>query len=1211
VPDVIPLGPFDLHAPIGEGATGAVWRGLHRAQGLPVAVKVLVPQAARRRRSIEAFRAEVRAVAALHHPGVVQVYDHGRVGGETAEASGGRIEAGSPYLVMALVEGGTLRGRCGTVDWEEAKGLLLGLLEALAHAHARGVIHRDIKPENVLLDGTGRVVLTDFGIAEALHAGRQGERRRRDRLAVGTPAYMAPEQFTGRWRDYGPWTDLYAVGCLAHDLLCGTPPFGRGTQTQLAAAHLGEPPPPLSPRTAVPGGFSDWLSLLLEKAPGRRFRFAADAAFALGRLGPADPKTCVEAGDPDAASAREDAGSPGADARAKAAGTDADLPTVAVTAPLGTEGEGTGALPAAEEAVAEADPGRIRSGGGPGRSRSDGGPGRIPSGGGPGRIGSAGGSGRKAPPVPATWRRPDGEVPRRLLGGAGLSLYGLGPTPLVGRDVERDRLWDALRQCEAVGRPRVVVLRGPSGVGKTRLARWLGERVHELGVATVLQAIHEAIPGPAHGIGPMLSRFARLDGSSDREARERLLRLLEDLGAADEGLADRLRVIAMGGGDPEAQVRHAAVAAFLECLGRERPVVVHLDDVQWGVDALGLALHLLARRETLALPALVVLTVRDESLTERPAVADVVEELVSAPGTTVMDVGPLSSEGSAELVRQLVGLSGELAAQVDRRAAGNPLFAEQLVGDWVERGVLVAARGGYRLAPDATAELPASLDEVWRARIERILSGRPAADGEALELAAVLGQRVQTGEWEAACAARGLHLPADLVEALIAARLVRVVSVGAKSAWAFVHVMLREALEKRAAEGGRLSRHHRTCARLLSDRGGPGADERLGRHLLAAGDLDAAVPPLTRAALRQLHVGDARSAGALLADREAALDGLDALSTDPRRIEGWLLLARRSRVAGQCEDVASWADKAARAAEKAARPGDLARALIELGRATREGGRPDEAERHLERAEAVARDAGEEKALAWSHRELGWVCLHRGEIETARRWFESALDRLDGADGSVEPAECRYGLGWVAIQQDRLDEARTRFVEARQIYEREGSAIGQARSVAALGDLERMGGDLAAAERWCREALHAYRRLGHVSSVVPLTNLGLVLVERGRYEEARRTFREAKAAVQHDRRELLAMVVDAGILAAEAGLGITERSAELLGQIEARHDRGVLRHVDAARPLTLATRLLSGLGARDAADRAARVAIDQWRALGRDDEARALADLLD
>ncbi|MEQ1566190.1 MAG: protein kinase [Myxococcota bacterium] len=276
------LGPFRLIERIGRGGMGQVWRAAHEPSGIDVAVKtVTVADPA----SNDAFHREVRAVAGLDHPGIVWVFDAGTVDEQAERASGRLLAAGSPYLVMELVDGGTLdRGRVH--PWGEVHAMLVDVLEALAHAHAHGVIHRDLKPANLLRTGVrlgrpGAYKLADFGIAHALGSGR------RDLSPAGTIQYTAPEQLAGRWFELGPWTDLYSLGCLTWLVLTGAPVFGALVGDALVTAHAERPPPSFAPATEVPAGVEPWLRVLLEKEPSARFASAAQAIEALQALDPA------------------------------------------------------------------------------------------------------------------------------------------------------------------------------------------------------------------------------------------------------------------------------------------------------------------------------------------------------------------------------------------------------------------------------------------------------------------------------------------------------------------------------------------------------------------------------------------------------------------------------------------------------------------------------------------------------------------------------------------------------------------------------------------------------------------------------------------------------------------------------------------------------------------------------------------------------------
>ncbi len=272
------LGPFRLLSPLGRGGSADVWRAVHERQDVPVAIKVI------RDTSTEDpldRTAEVRALAALDHPNLLMVFDHGEV--PVAGRRSG-FTPGSPWIATELCSGGSL-AQVGPRNWNQLRRVLQDVLAGLAYAHARGVLHRDLTPENVLISASTDVrpglKLGDFGLSSDHRVAQHSGAGRGPRVA-GTPAYMAPEQFSGDLSAHGPWTDMYAFGCLAWRLCAGQPPFGSTRPPEvLAAAHADLDPPQLEPRFAVPAGLHVLLRDLLAKSPADRVQSAAETLAAL------------------------------------------------------------------------------------------------------------------------------------------------------------------------------------------------------------------------------------------------------------------------------------------------------------------------------------------------------------------------------------------------------------------------------------------------------------------------------------------------------------------------------------------------------------------------------------------------------------------------------------------------------------------------------------------------------------------------------------------------------------------------------------------------------------------------------------------------------------------------------------------------------------------------------------------------------------------
>ncbi|WP_433857158.1 protein kinase domain-containing protein [Streptomyces kronopolitis] len=285
---------YELVEQLGHGGMGTVHRALDHRLRRTVAVKTLSAELALQPEFLSRFRREAHAAAALNHPGVATVHDAGE------DASGGVAE---PYLVMEYVEGTTLSHvlKGGALPPERAVDVVGQVLEALEHSHRHAIVHRDIKPANVMLAGTGRVKVVDFGIAKALS--EVATRLTGTGVAVGTPAYLAPEQIKGGDTDHR--TDLYAVGCLLYELLTGRPPYTGDSPFSVMHQHLtADPVPPSRLRPDLPPALDAVIVQALHKDRKNRFADAAamrTALTAAARVTPPPPVPTPTALDPRAA----------------------------------------------------------------------------------------------------------------------------------------------------------------------------------------------------------------------------------------------------------------------------------------------------------------------------------------------------------------------------------------------------------------------------------------------------------------------------------------------------------------------------------------------------------------------------------------------------------------------------------------------------------------------------------------------------------------------------------------------------------------------------------------------------------------------------------------------------------------------------------------------------------------------------------------------
>ncbi len=262
------VGNYDVLEEIARGGMGVVYKARQLGLERMVALKVVISHDHLSQTNLERFDREARAAAALDHPDIVPVFDHGNFNGY-------------PYFAMALVEGpslATLVKQQGILPQKQAVAIMIRIAEAIAHAHGKGILHRDLKPENVLLDANGRPRVTDFGLAKRVS---DDHRLTVPGQILGTPSYMAPEQALGK-DEQGPATDIWALGGILYFLLTGRAPFAGKTVTETLLLLMTEPPtPPSSVSKDVPPDLEAICLKCLQKEPHDRFASVQELVDAL------------------------------------------------------------------------------------------------------------------------------------------------------------------------------------------------------------------------------------------------------------------------------------------------------------------------------------------------------------------------------------------------------------------------------------------------------------------------------------------------------------------------------------------------------------------------------------------------------------------------------------------------------------------------------------------------------------------------------------------------------------------------------------------------------------------------------------------------------------------------------------------------------------------------------------------------------------------
>jgi serine/threonine protein kinase len=282
-------GKYRVGQLLGAGGMGMVFAGRHEQLDQPVAIKFVRNGAIADQEGAQRFMREARAAARLKSEHVARVLDVGT------------LDSGSPYMVMELLEGvdlAALLTSSGPLSVSDVADWVLQACEAIAEAHAAGIVHRDIKPENLFLartvGGASHIKVLDFGISKSIDAVRAAGGLTRTQSVLGSPLYMSPEQMRSS-RNVDPRTDVWALGVVLFELMSGVSPFEADTMPELCLKVVSEPPRSLAElRPDVPAEMVEIVGRCLEKDPEKRFANAAELATALEPLVSAGARSLIE-----------------------------------------------------------------------------------------------------------------------------------------------------------------------------------------------------------------------------------------------------------------------------------------------------------------------------------------------------------------------------------------------------------------------------------------------------------------------------------------------------------------------------------------------------------------------------------------------------------------------------------------------------------------------------------------------------------------------------------------------------------------------------------------------------------------------------------------------------------------------------------------------------------------------------------------------------
>ncbi len=1061
-------GRFVVEREVGRGGVGIVFRAHDSVSGQPVALKVIALPGVDAGEEAR-FRREGRVLAGLHHPNIVRV------------VAFGQLDEGQPYVAMEWLEGEDLaqRQRRSPLDLSRSLMVAAEVCDALAAAHAAGIVHRDVKPSNVLLAGSGagkgntfEVKLVDFGVASAGDA-----KLTRTGAIVGTPAYMAPEQARGDG-EVDARADLYALGATLFEMITGRPPHMGPTPIAILARLVTTPAPRLSEVFVdAPARLDELMASLLATAPNERPVTAAEVARELraihDELGSQSSDRLTRSGAFDAVPASLTTGSKGGGTRLITTIVATHVPKGAPRARLLTHLRARGAdatelggdaivshlgvrKALGDEAVRALDLGqRIAKlnasvGVATGRTRID----RTrPTGEVVDRAAALARDAQKGQVLADTTTteltRGRYELQLRGDGSAvvGTPLRGrrdnVGGAPFVGREAELAQIVQAFDRCAEDRTPIVITVTGTPGIGKTRLRREALSRIASHASAPRIVLARSESFAKSHALGVVGDIARGLTGVAKGAPLQEALDATDVLIAisevpCSESARELLARLISNEALPEVDdTRGARDALWLVLtdmtvgMARNNPLVVVLEDAQWAdSESLSWLDHLLARSAGRAVCVLA---------GARPTLWRDDPSRFEGRDHVRIELRPLSRRQSRAIATSILGerAAGEqgeaIADSIAQQSAGLPLYAEELAR-------LAAAGRDAGDAPTIEAAMQVHLDALDD-------FGRDAASR--LAVFGLVG-------WDLGLESMGVPSAADALRELAAAEIL-VEQAHARFSgtreFGFKHALMREVAYALLGEDA-LKDCHARAGRWLAKMGED--DASVARHLELGGEAVAAAGYLEKAARRALAahslpeaVSLAEKALAFAEDKptqfaraqllDEAWNRLDARAgerdTAVRAMEESIhdraseVRARGARVrfadaGGGDEGTSGGLDEVRRAAQEAGLPDEEARCGAALAARYAYAGELDKAAEVADSLLTLSQRHGIAGAAVDAWQTLAVVRQTRGEVGAALEARRSAARAASAAGLKAREAMLTINVGFALTTLGAAGEAR-------------------------------------------------------------------------------------------------------------------------------------------------------------------------------------------
>jgi hypothetical protein len=679
-----------------------------------------------------------------------------------------------------------------------------------------------------------------------------------------------------------------------------------------------------------------------------------------------------------------------------------------------------------------------------------------------------------------------GAVARAVAIGRSLApgLLALRLSPMVGRDTEREALMETVREvCAAKGGcHRMVALIGEAGVGKSRLAEWLCEELHEHGIMMPLRARYGRIPTPLDGLTGAVNAHFGLEGADRFLVEQTLMTRWEVAPTDDDALswvaatAEWLRPTPPGTLNPigptgkrfvldNPELRFVVIRKILERIARDRPVLLWCDDLHLAspntFDVLG-RLH----REATNLRLCLIATARSETLETDLDAALRMEAMRAEWGGRVADLAPLAPEHTDDLLRATLPLHADAIARAKEQSRGNPLFALQLLHAWAGGGYLKMQDGEYRVPEDALHGRAITTSELWDERLRAV----PTELRLAAYAAASIGDDIRGNVLKSLVSALGMD-PRDAMNALTRAQILLPL---ANDQYRWPHALLQEHLMQRLHERNDAPAIFRLAASALAKHPAVGS-RRIMKHrvtnLLRAGDDDIAAQLLFQFIAGSWRRG--RDTAATLRDLEL----LNGRVTGQTAAEYSLWRAEALRHIGRLEEAREHAELAKGAFELSGDAARAAQALRLLGHIASDLGSPAQGRMLVEDAMHRFDALKDERGKAQAEVVIGEIDYLLGNHAQARAELHDASARCSAIGDVLGRAQCLLLLALTETAAGGYEHARTLLHETRAEFDRIGYQLGLAQCDVALAHADYRAFDFARARPRALAARASFREL--------------------------------------------------------------------------------------------------------------------------------------